>query len=119
MAVSFERAANTKQKRGDRNARAFAARKIEDESPQRERGGKKISMGQRALREPHWIERRKQRGCRRDRRLAGDSLGQAVDPEQRERCHDQLSQTRGQRAEAGEFPPERKVDRGQRRMGVR
>ena len=49
----------------------------------------------------------------------GHALGQPVDPEQREGGDDQLSKTGGKRIEAGEFPPEREIDRRQRRVRIR
>ena len=76
-------------------------------------------MCQRALRKPHRVKRCKQRRCRGDGGLVGDALGQPVDRQQREGGDDQLSKTGGERIEAGEFPPEREIDRRKRRVRIR
>lgn len=76
-------------------------------------------MRERALREPYGVEAGEQCDSDGDGGLAGDALGEAIDGEQSYGGDDQLRETCGGRAEAGELPPEREIDGGQRRMGVR
>jgi hypothetical protein len=76
-------------------------------------------MRERALREPHGVQAGEQGYGGGDGGLAGDALGEAIDGEESDGGEDQLCETRGGRAEAGELPPEREIDGGQRRMGVR
>ena len=75
-------------------------------------------MSQRTLREPDGIERREERRCGGDRDLAGDALGKAIDSQEGGGGDDQLSEPGGERGEAGELPPKREVERGERRVRV-
>ena len=70
------------------------------------------------MREPDRIERREECRCGGDGDMTGDALGKAIDSQESGRGDDQLGEPGGERGEAGDLPPKREVERGERRVRV-
>ena len=104
---------------GGKDTAGASAGQVEGKSPQGESGSEEVRVCQRALREPHRIERGEQRGGSGDGDLAGYALGQPVDRQQCRGGDDQLGKASGERGEAGELPPQGEIDGRQRRVRVR
>src|SRR5580698_9031508 len=95
-----------KAERGREDTAGAASGNKEGQSPQGESSCEEIRVGQRALSEPYRIERCEERRRGGDRSLTGHALGEPVDRQQRRGGDDQFCEPRGERIEAGEFPPE-------------